>query len=76
MDTVNIERSKKTNRWVKGRSTSGCCFTISPDRLQEILRTGKLPQAFPNWKLKPTEYVDRLVMNEQGITVYVEDNRI
>ena len=71
--SINIERSAKTGRWIKGNSTSGCCFTISPDRLIEILRTGKLPQAFPGWRLKTFEHVERIVMGDNGITVYIGD---
>lgn len=70
MSEINIERSHRTGKWIRGYVNSGCCFTISPDRLEEILRTGALPKAF-QWKLKPTERVERLVMNETGITVYI-----
>jgi hypothetical protein len=69
---VVLEKSEKTGRWIKGRRTGGMCFTISPDRFAEILRTGKLPSAFPNWKLSSTEQIERLVFDENGITVFIK----
>lgn len=70
MSTI-LERSTKTGRWIKGTRMSGVCFTITPDRLEEILRTGSLPKAFSNWKLKSNEFVERFVMDEVGITVFI-----
>ena len=71
MNTIKMERSKATNRWVKSTKSSGTCFTISFDRFEEILRTGKIPAAFSNWKLKNGEAVERFEMSEQGVTVFI-----
>jgi len=72
-----FEKSQKTGEWINSRRTGGSCFTISFDRFTNILRTGKLPDTFRDyfrdyWKLKPNEEIERLVINENGITVYIK----
>lgn len=66
---IAIERSEKG--WKTGRLTGGVCFTISWDRFEEILKTGKLPKAFPNWHLKSNEYVTRFEIGTDGVTVFI-----
>jgi hypothetical protein len=66
---MNVERSKKTGRWVKGTSASGTCFTISYDNFEEFLKSGRLP--YTSWRLKAGECVERFVAGENGVTVYI-----
>ena len=68
---ISIEKNDKTGRWQSTTNKSGMCFTISLDRMEQILKTGVLPDAFPNWKLKPEEYVERFTFDNNGITVYI-----
>ncbi len=68
---ISIEKNEKTGQWQEKLTKGGLCFTISPDRMEQILKTGVLPDAFPNWKLKPEEYVERFVFDSEGITVYI-----
>lgn len=70
--SIKIERSEKTGRWIKSTKSSGTCFTISPDRFEQILKTGKLSPDFPNWHLEADESVERYEFNEHGITVFIK----
>lgn len=69
--TVNVERSKITLGWIKGTRRSGLCYTMGFDHLEEILKTGRLPSS-TIWKLKPGEFVERFLITEEGITVFID----
>lgn len=71
MSKTILQKEPETGRWVRGTDSGGMCFTVSPARFEEILKSGKLPSAFPNWKLGKDEFVEKLVFDASGITVYV-----
>ena len=73
MRTVAYQRDTN-NRWKKVTPrSSGVCFTISWDRFQEILETGKLPKAFPNWRLGVDETVERWEIADEGVVVFIKE---
>jgi len=68
-----IQRSKATNEFIKGGTEGGTCFTISPRRLEDALRRGILTDVFPNWKLGPSQQIEKLGFGLSGLTVFIGD---
>lgn len=67
-------RGIERGSWRKAPTTGGVCFTISWDRFEDILKTGSIPEAFPNWHLKDDEFVERYEINADGVTVFIGRN--
>lgn len=75
---MKLIKSPKTNKWISYKgSNSGLCFTISFDRFEEILKTGKIPEVFKHtWKLKEYEYIEKLDITKDGIVVFIESRNL
>lgn len=52
----------------KSNFRSGLCFTVSYDRLEQLLRQHNLLLA----KIKDNEQIERVEIDEMGITVFLE----
>jgi hypothetical protein len=68
MDRIAFGRGKR-KAWKKVRSTGGMCFTVSWDRLEQILRNKE--SAYIS-SLKSNEHVHRFEIDEFGVTVFFD----
>jgi hypothetical protein len=66
MADVNFERVAKDGTWRRNSrsSKSGCCFTVSFDRLQAVFQKTGI--------FSSNETVEKIIVGVNGITVYTE----
>ena len=65
-DTLYIERSPRTGAWIKSKkSQSGVVLQISWYEITHLMREAGIVGKF--------EYVDRLLIDKNGLKVFMED---
>ena len=65
---VAYKRSKTTGNWIKSSFGAGCCFTLSYDRLEQLLKEHNMPIC----RLSNEETIERVEIDSTGITVFIE----
>ena len=64
--SVAYKRGKKG--WINSDHGGGLCFTLTYDRLEQMLREHNLPIS----KIAKNEQIERVEINNGGITVFIE----
>lgn len=65
MDKLVLVPGKK-RAWIKGLETGGLKFTVSWNRVVDIIRASSVPDL-----IKPDEVVERLEIDDCGITIVI-----
>lgn len=75
MSTVNLRRSKVTGHMISsGFRRAGVCFTLSWDRLEDILKGMSIKDALyrsSGVALQKDEYIEQVSAGPNGIDIYI-----